>query len=139
MDEEHLEARTVETLHTTPIFVRRTYEVERELLNRRSNYTLIVRALADVNRVVNVTKGIQHESTLTPSELYSTRAQLARAAQVDVYNQEIELLSKGKELPIKNRLAALHPFLDDSGTMRVGGRLQNSSLVRCETSHHHST
>lgn len=61
------------------------------------------------------------------SLLYDARAQLARAAQYDAFEQELELLRKVKELPPKNQLSPLHPFLDSQGTMCVGRRLQNLS------------
>ncbi|XP_062700173.1 uncharacterized protein LOC134284839 [Aedes albopictus] len=53
--------------------------------------------------------------------------QLARAAQYAAYKPKLELWQKGNELPPKHKLSALHPFLDSQGTMRVGGRLQNSA------------
>lgn len=87
---------------------------------------MVVRALAHVNRFLQAVRGYRLEATLTPSEIDSAKMQLARAAQFDVYKQEIEILAKGKELPTKNKLSSLHPFLDDNGTMRVGGRLQSS-------------
>lgn len=37
------------------------------------------------------------------------------------------MLLKGEELPVKSKLSTIHPFLDSQGTLRVGGRLQNSS------------
>ncbi|XP_065088590.1 uncharacterized protein LOC135710068 [Ochlerotatus camptorhynchus] len=125
-DENLLEVRKLKVLHTNPKATRDNYDVERELIERRSSFNLVVRALAYVNRFVQATKGMECEPTLTPGELYAAKAQIARTAQFYVYKQEMELLAKEKELPAKNRLSALHPFLDNTGTMRVGGRLQNS-------------
>ncbi|XP_062712285.1 uncharacterized protein LOC115269273 [Aedes albopictus] len=118
VDEDSLEERKLKALHTLPISCRSNYAVELELLHRRSSYRLVVRALAYVNRFLQAARGVQHEPTLTPIEIDSARLQLARAAQFDVFKQEMEILAKTGELPIKNRLSALHPFLDDSGTMR---------------------
>nr|XP_029733686.1 uncharacterized protein LOC115269273 [Aedes albopictus] len=123
VDEDSLEERKLKALHTLPISCRSNYAVELELLHRRSSYRLVVRALAYVNRFLQAARGVQHEPTLTPIEIDSARLQLARAAQFDVFKQEMEILAKTGELPIKNRLSALHPFLDDSGTMRVMGQL----------------
>ncbi|GFS60126.1 DUF1758 domain-containing protein [Trichonephila clavipes] len=42
---------------------------------------------------------------------------------------EISYLSAGKQLPSTNKLIPLTPFYDDSGIIRVGGRLKNSILA----------
>ena len=49
--------------------------------------------------------------------------------QLDVYSEEIETICQNKsELNSTNRLRGLSPFIDESGILRVGGRLQSSSL-----------
>lgn len=48
--------------------------------------------------------------------------------QKSVYGQEIELLRKGNPIHRKSNLLSLNPFLDGFGIIRVGGRLDNSSL-----------
>ncbi|XP_025265426.1 uncharacterized protein LOC105258069 [Camponotus floridanus] len=45
---------------------------------------------------------------------------------------EITALSKGRALPPRSPLTKLSPFLDDSGVMRVGGRLKNAILSHDE-------
>ncbi|GFX93309.1 integrase catalytic domain-containing protein [Trichonephila clavipes] len=42
---------------------------------------------------------------------------------------EVSYLSAGKQLPSTNKLIPLTPFYDDSGIIRVGGRLKNSILA----------
>ncbi|XP_055611269.1 uncharacterized protein LOC129757912 [Uranotaenia lowii] len=127
-DAELLEERKVKTLHSTTIALRQNYETELELLERRSDYVLIVRALAYVNRYcLRLRTKTTFESTLTPEELYQADNQLARAAQHEAFKSEIDQLFKGNELSPKSKLSSLHPFIDGTGTLRVGGRLQNSS------------
>ncbi|XP_065075581.1 uncharacterized protein LOC135699286 [Ochlerotatus camptorhynchus] len=124
-DEEVLESRRLNVLHAAAMAIRTNYDIENGLLERRSNYTLIVRTLAYVNRFLLALKAedANLEPGLSPNEIYDAKAQLALAAQYALY----KLLQKGKDLPAKHKLSALHPFLDSQGTMRVGGRLQNSS------------
>ncbi|XP_038117303.1 uncharacterized protein LOC119769345 [Culex quinquefasciatus] len=128
-DEDLLETRQLKVLHSTAMVIRTDYSIESRLLARRSSYTLIVRTLAYVNRFLLALKSedANLEPGLSPNEIYDAKAQLARFAQHGAYEKEIQLLLKGEELPAKDKLSALHPFLDGQGTMRVGGRLQNSS------------
>ncbi|XP_062537729.1 uncharacterized protein LOC134206065 [Armigeres subalbatus] len=128
-DEQLLETRLLKVFQGTTTVIRTNYDIENGLLERRSNYTFIVRTLAYVNKFLLALKKDNDnlESELSPNEIYDAKAQLARAAQYASFRQELELLQKGKELPAKNKLSTLHPFLDSQGTMRVGGRLQNSS------------
>lgn len=41
---------------------------------------------------------------------------------------EILLLQRGQKLPKRGPLSSLHPFLDATGLLKVGGRLENTSL-----------
>ncbi|GFU42718.1 hypothetical protein TNCV_3139181 [Trichonephila clavipes] len=42
--------------------------------------------------------------------------------------EEIRSIKKQISLPPKSPLRSLHPFIDEHGLVRVGGRLQNSQL-----------
>ncbi|XP_055922955.1 uncharacterized protein LOC129953654 [Eupeodes corollae] len=53
---------------------------------------------------------------------------IIKCAQLSLFGSEISLLNKGKELPSKNKLLTLNPFLDKSNVLRVGGRITNSVL-----------
>ena len=44
-------------------------------------------------------------------------------------------LKAGRRLPNGSRLLALRPFLDSSGTMRVGGRLQHADSLTYTARH----
>ncbi|XP_038122496.1 uncharacterized protein LOC119771145 [Culex quinquefasciatus] len=130
-DEDLLETRVVKSLHLVAIPIRENYDEELGLLAKRSSFTLIIRTLACVNRLVRncrTTKANRQNGELAPAELSAARAQLVRAVQHTAYAPELELLRKGKSLPTKHILSPLHPFLDEQGTMRLGGRLQNSDL-----------
>ncbi len=66
-----------------------------------------------------------------PQDFVRARAVLTRLAQKDVFADLIGLLSKDSESKLpKTRawLVALAPFADDSGIVRVGGRLRHADL-----------
>jgi hypothetical protein len=44
------------------------------------------------------------------------------------YTQEIKDLMEHQEIAAKGSLKTLHPFIDQEGFLRVGGRLQQSTL-----------
>ena len=61
-------------------------------------------------------------------EMDSTQTLLLGISQKISYSSVLDTLSKGKGLPQSNPLFSLHPLLGDDGLIRVGGRLQQSSL-----------
>ena len=48
--------------------------------------------------------------------------------QQNSYKQEIKDLVELQEVSTTSSLKALHPFVDNEGILRVGGRLQQSTL-----------
>ena len=48
------------------------------------------------------------------------------------FQNEIKALNEGRALSRSSRLSRLSPFLDESSTLRVGGRLQESQLPFAE-------
>ncbi|XP_038106946.1 uncharacterized protein LOC119766462 [Culex quinquefasciatus] len=69
----------------------------------------------------------QLSGPLTPKKINDACLQLARAAQHDSFQTEIDCLVKNAPLPGNSKLKTLFPFVDVDGTLRVGGRLQNSN------------
>ena len=45
-----------------------------------------------------------------------------------MFAADIQQLEQGRPLPSRSKLLALHPYLDDQGLLRVGGRLRYSAL-----------
>lgn len=70
---------------------------------------------------------------LGPKDLDNSLNVIIRAAQIKHLPSEIQSLSKGKT--IKSGLANLHPFLDESNILRVGGRLQNATNMSYDKKH----
>ena len=46
-----------------------------------------------------------------------------RKSQIDSFHLDIEALNADKRLPVKSRLDALRPYIDEEHLLRVGGRL----------------
>ena len=58
---------------------------------------------------------------LTTAELQHCKERLICLSQKELYSKEIEL---GKSIPNCSHILSLQPLLDDSGLLRVGGRIQ---------------
>ena len=69
----------------------------------------------------------QSVSYLTTEELIAAETYWLLLSQSEHFAAEIEDIKK-KCLPNTSGLLTLHPFLGSSGLLRVGGRVQNSSL-----------
>lgn len=107
------------------------HQTIQEVLERFSSLTKIERVLAYVLRF---TLNISEESTnwnlgriLVP-ELQDAHRRLVSHIQAIHFAEEISALQAGRNLKNTSRLIQLHPFLDDRGLLRVGGRLQHSLL-----------
>ncbi|GFT08341.1 integrase catalytic domain-containing protein [Trichonephila clavipes] len=71
----------------------------------------------------------RRKSFLTTAELSEAEKGIVKFIQRDHFSMEVSYLSAGKQLPSTNKLIPLTPFYDDSGIIRVGGRLKNSILA----------
>jgi hypothetical protein len=68
----------------------------------------------------------KHTSPLKVSELERSILIILKNVQHQAFSTEIKELEGGRQVSKKSRLISLNPFLDDSGLIRVGGRLRNS-------------
>ncbi|GFX26563.1 integrase catalytic domain-containing protein [Trichonephila clavipes] len=71
----------------------------------------------------------RRKSFLTTAELSEAEKGIVKFIQRDHFSMEVSYLSAGKQLPSTNKLIPLTPFYNDSGIIRVGGRLKNSILA----------
>ncbi|GFW02998.1 integrase catalytic domain-containing protein [Trichonephila clavipes] len=71
----------------------------------------------------------RRKSFLTLVELSESEKGIVKFIQRGHFSMEVSYLSAGKQLPSTNKLIPLTPFYDDSGIIRVGGRLKNSILA----------
>ncbi|GFU14014.1 integrase catalytic domain-containing protein, partial [Trichonephila clavipes] len=67
-------------------------------------------------------------TSLTFSETKTAEETIIRWVQGFYFQEEIRSIKKQIPLPPKSPLRSLHPFIDEHGLVRVGGRLQNSQL-----------
>ncbi|XP_062537982.1 uncharacterized protein LOC134206294 [Armigeres subalbatus] len=65
---------------------------------------------------------------LTTSELQHAEYLLCRLAQKETFAEELSDLSNGERVAKSSSLKWLKPFVDEDGTLRVGGRLRNAAL-----------
>ena len=61
-------------------------------------------------------------------EIQGAEELLWRLSQENTFSEQRQRLENGKELVTHDPLLSLHPFLDNRGILRVGGRLQRSKL-----------
>lgn len=99
-----------------------------QLIYQHSKLTYLQRIVAYILRFINNLKLKQNKTLgpLTQKELQISLNYIIKAAQIEMFPEEYNLLQSNKSLPRKNRLISLTPFLDSDGLIRVGGRLDNS-------------
>lgn len=97
------------------------------LVESYSEYWKLQRVVAYLFRFINNCRKIKTEKlSLTASELAQATHFLIYTSQQQSFATERTLLKAGKQLPSKNRLLPLSPFIDSNNLIRVGGRLGNS-------------
>ena len=75
-------------------------------------------------------RGVTHLSgSLSATEVNKAEVHWQATSQSHSFQKEIESLKKKKVVSRASCLRTLHPFLDDSGLLRVGGRLRNSQFA----------
>ena len=70
--------------------------------------------------------------TLTGAERRSAELWLLKQSQARLFSKERLAILHKRPISKSSRLIALHPLLDHDGLLRVGGRLDNSSLSRSQ-------
>ncbi|XP_011859022.1 PREDICTED: uncharacterized protein LOC105556535 [Vollenhovia emeryi] len=102
-----------------------------DLLTKYSSLTTLLRVTATCKRAVRRFRQLPAESIsehLTPAELHESSLFWAFHVQQYYFQHERRVIAKGGRLSKSSPILKLTPFLDESGLMRVGGRLQNSQL-----------
>ncbi|XP_045455426.1 uncharacterized protein LOC123665124 [Melitaea cinxia] len=100
-----------------------------ELITRFSVFSKLQRVVSFIFRFINNCRGKSEKlsGNITIDELGNATNFLLRIAQQDSFLEEYQLLINNQNLPYKNRLLSLSPFIDDNKLMRVGGRLANTN------------
>ena len=105
-------------------------------LDRYSSFTRLKRVTAWMLRFVNNCRGSKGNQTgtnrkdpfLSVEELTAAENYWISISQEAHFKEEISILASDKSLPPKSCVLPLHPFLDSSGVLRVGGGQQNPEL-----------
>ncbi|UYV75119.1 hypothetical protein LAZ67_12002543 [Cordylochernes scorpioides] len=103
----------------------------RDFIFKYSNINQLVRITAWIYRFVfNVqcSYNERKKGHLSSSELTSSIHNIIRFIQSSEFQSEITCCKQKKSLPTNSRLLSLNPFIDESGLIRVGGRLRHSNL-----------
>lgn len=104
----------------------------RDLFDRYSNIQKMTRIFAYIWRFYNNCKTKDNSKRiknnfLTSNEIKNSLLFIIKHEQNKYYSKDINSLKNNTTLN-DNSLKNLHPFLDESGMLRVGGRLHNSAL-----------
>lgn len=67
--------------------------------------------------------------TISTEELQQAQKRLIRLCQEKDFPQEVHHLKEKRPINTKSGILSLNPFLDNEGTLRVGGRLEESDLT----------
>ncbi|XP_050062971.1 uncharacterized protein LOC126552323 [Aphis gossypii] len=71
---------------------------------------------------------LRKKGPLTVVELSNAKTTWLLYAQRHAFHDDLDRLSKNQQLSKQSQLKRLHPFIDSSGLIRVGGRLSQSNL-----------
>lgn len=97
---------------------------------RYSSFLKLIRVTAYILRFKNqaLKKSAMKSEVLTVHELEQAVNVLIRKAQSESFKSEISFLKKGNQIENNSQILTLHPFLDNNGILRIGGRLSNANL-----------
>ena len=101
-----------------------------------SNFTRLKCVTAWVLRFIHNSRSETSQSgPLSMDELTTAETLWILKSQSHTFLDEIEALKQKKTISSTSCLLSLHPFLDSSGVLRVGGRLHYSSVAFSQSSH----
>ncbi|GFT06015.1 integrase catalytic domain-containing protein [Trichonephila clavipes] len=135
-DEVKAEQKSVSIFN---LFTHTSNDVIHSFFEHYSSLTKIIRIFAYCKRFIKNCKRIASQgssissshintTSLTFSETKTAEETIIRWVQGFYFQNEIQNIKKQISLPPKSPLRSLHPFIDEHGLVRVGGRLQNSQL-----------
>ena len=99
-------------------------------MKRYSSYERVKRVVAWILRFVNNCISIhqRRRGSLSAPELKEAETRLWLQAQRVDFLDDLHTLKNDKNLPRNSLLRTLHPIIEESGLLRVGGRVSNSSF-----------
>lgn len=120
-------------MRKTPVIIANKGEPKEiwDLVERFSNLTTLLRITAWCLRAIQRFRrqsAKNQSSPINPEEIDAARLFWVKTTQAVYFRNEINQLSRNENLSRSSALLRLAPFVDASGLLRVGGRLQNSLL-----------
>jgi hypothetical protein len=105
-------------------------DIDNSLFERFSSFSKLVRVVAYILRFVNnIRTGKRNMSRhLSCEELKQAHNCIIKVTQKQAFREDIHFLEKHGKVPQNSKLISLSPFIDDTGLLRVGGRLKNAPL-----------
>ncbi|GIY71759.1 DUF1758 domain-containing protein [Caerostris darwini] len=102
-----------------------------DLFQKYSSPFKLKHAAAYCLRFVNNCRNSKDQVTgfLNTGELTNAINVLIKSVQFIVFNNEINALKRNQALSCRSKILSLNPFLDNSGILRVGGRLRHANIV----------
>ncbi len=101
-----------------------------DIVNRFSCLTSCIRITALIRRWIHNHRNMEkRKEKLTRQEYEEADQVLIRQSQKRSFPAELDTLARNSTLPHKSSLQKYHPFIDDFGILRVGGRLEHSHLA----------
>ena len=123
----HVELKSKYTIATTTLVNSQDF-----LIPNYSSYTRLIRITAWCLRFITNCRQKSHEnrsqSSFISTNEYTNALIILHKLVQHCFAVEISLLRSKQQLPSKNKLIGLNPFIDTDGVLRVGGRLRNSNL-----------
>ncbi|GBN62633.1 hypothetical protein AVEN_19041-1, partial [Araneus ventricosus] len=105
--------------------------LELSIIDKYSSFAKLLRIVAWCFRFLHNAKSPSNKTKgfLTTLEIKCARNALVfQIVQNQELASELNILRKGKPLNSKSKIISLSPFMDESGLIRVGGRLKNASI-----------
>ncbi|XP_048868217.1 uncharacterized protein LOC125740722 isoform X1 [Brienomyrus brachyistius] len=129
--EQDVEIRTHVTVLNTTVSKR---------FERFSDWSRLIRAIGKLIHIACSYKQDPNSSTptckgwhccelpLSTDTIHQSKVVVVKAIQREMYAEELQCLKQNKSLPKTSTLQKLDPFVDESGLLRIGGRLLNADL-----------
>lgn len=101
-----------------------------EIINKTSSITRATKIVAWITRFTAAlrNKATEHDTYLSASEINKANQLIMKHVQANEFESDLENIKRKGHVRSNSSLANLHPFLDENGILRVGGRLAHSNI-----------
>lgn len=104
--------------------------VVQEIIDRYSSFYKMSKILALMFRFSSncrISKQQRSIGPLLPSDIEEASLMIIRFEQATTFDEDIRHLKNNLQMHKTSKIKSLNPFIDESGVLRVGGRLRNSA------------